>query len=201
MPRSLKPLVTVLALLLCWSVVSTLVTYQLDILVATGLQPTLPERAIIAGNLWVLRWLPFLLMPAFLAPAGATGFWLLSAWRHWPHVTGELAISNLRMWLKVWACIVVGGAVVLGGIGWYSGRASSKLGIAMLAGFGWSYAAALYNALWGQNMLHKSGASRWSGTAVAWAAFGIVNCAPVTLLGAGIPLWVAWASRHARAAG
>jgi len=189
--------VAVVALLLCWAVLHGLVEYRIEKWLPTGAEPGLVERALMEGDLWVFRWLPILLTPVLLAPIGATAYWLLATWRLWTHVSGEHAISNLRIWLKVLAAVLVGGVVLLVSANWYSGRMPVSIGGAMLAAFGWSYAAAMYNALWGQKMLHESGASRWSGRTVAWAAFAMVNC--TFPLGVGIPLWVAWASRQGAA--
>ena len=199
MPRSLKSFVAVMALLLCWTVVDGLLQDRIGKWLATGSEPSFGERALLEGNLWVLRWLPILLAPAVLAPTGATAYWLLANWRQWSQVSGERAVVNLQIWLKVLAGVLVCGVALLIGANWYSGRKPTGIGGTMVAAFGWSYAAALYNALSAQKMLHASGASRWSGRAVAWAAFGMVNCAFVHPFGVGIPLWVARTSRQGAA--
>jgi hypothetical protein len=195
-PRSLKPLLAVLVFWLAWSVVHALVGFQLDIAIATQRRLGSVERAIVSVDLELRRWLPFFILPAVLAPAGSVVAWWLRVRRP----TGnDLQAAAARSQLKAWS-LVLAGAVLLGlaAVGlaaWSKAFISTELGLGALLTLSWSYAGALYDSLWLQQRRNERGDSTFKASTMAVIAFVAVNCAPLHLLGTGLPLWVLWASR------
>ncbi len=197
MPRSLKVLLPFLALLIAWSAANTFVQPRLQTLVATDEEAGSAERALFSAHIAFGRWHIFAVAPVLLAPLGAVVAWLI---RTRGKSRPGLRTSETRSYLRTWFLVLAGSALL--GVGAATVRALSDswswsgLASAALLSYSWSYAAALYHALWLQKSCNEYGSSRFKASTMAVLAFLILCVTPLYPLGVAFPLWVYWASRR-----
>ena len=192
-PRSLGAFLLLLVALIGWGVVDSLVIQGVHIAMETGGDFGPIERAITSADNWVLRWLPFALFPVLLAPEAAVVVWAVQGRRQTP-VPGIGSLA--RVHLRIWAMALVGalGLGVVAALLWKT-PFFTNVGITALFAFSWSYAGAVFAALRLQKHRNMAGVSGVKASSMAIAVFLLASCAPISFVGAIVPLWILWASR------
>lgn len=181
-------------LMAAFAVLEVLMEFVLDIAAVTAAPMALWERVIIAGYLDVMRYLPFLMFPAVLAPAVVILLWLVPRTRPATLEAPELERRRLATWLW-W--VAGAGAVVCAGAALSRIRPDVvPVGIwawALMTAT-WATAGALHRAFRLQSLRASAGLTRINATALAVAAAATL---PFLTIGFVLPLWVLWASRSA----
>jgi hypothetical protein len=179
-----------------WTTVSVLAPMALDIAIAVEAPLSAVEGVIVDGNLLVLENLPFLLLPALLAPAGVVLRWLVPRFR--PPLTGcvereRAAVKGWLGWIGASFAVALIGAFLAVHQPW---RVPTGVWAWVLLAFSWGYAGALDRSFRVHDLRRAAGDTRWD--VVVLVFVGAVTLAAGEALGPVVPLWVLWASRGSR---
>jgi len=195
-PRSLKPLLALVVVLLTWGIAHAAVGYRLAVALEADGELGPVEHAVVATDLFVLRWLPYGVLPVLLAPEVAVGVWALVARRaSYTPPGARILRTHLRIWTTALAAAVGLGAVTVTWAIWSGSDSFVLPGVVALVAFSWSYAGALWAGLWLQKARNVAALSELRASHMALLAFVLAGCAPLHFFGAAIPVWVLWASR------
>ena len=195
-PRTLKVALALCVVLVAWAVIHAGVEYRLSVAVDDGRELGRFEHAVLAVDMFVVRWIPWGLLPVLFAPEAAIGSWAFLRWRgRYTPPAARVARAELKIWALVLAAGVGLGALAIAWSLRFRGHSLVALGITALFLFSWGYAGAVWAALWLQSARHLAGRSRLRASHLALLACLVAGCAPLHAFGVAIPVWVLWASR------
>jgi len=184
-------------LLAGWIAVALLAEPVLDIAVDTHTALSPAEESIISVYLFVIRYIPFLIVPALLAPSAVVLRWLISPTRPTVFQPKEREREHLARWLWWVAAVVV--VVASGAWANHLREGVVPVGVWMwaLMAFSWAYAGALDRAFRVHSLRKDAGDTKIGVQVVVLAGAATLVAEAVGPL---LPLWVFWASRTPSAA-